>query len=332
MKTLKKRNIKGLQDFRVLIFAISLFLFSTNLPAQILQPEHFHGQVDKTVSRLLSKFHYSHLELNDSLSSEIFDRYLDRLDPNKNYFLASQIARFEKYRNQMDEIVLSGQLNPAYEIFNLFKKQVNLRLDKVPQQLKKKFDFTIAEELTFENDDETWAKNEEELDEKWRKRLKNQALNLKLAGKDKQGIEDILTKRYQNIQRRINQYDSEEVFELFMNAYSQSLDPHTNYFSPITSENFGIRMSLSFEGIGARLTTENEYTKIVEIVPGGPADLDKRLKPNDYIIGVDEHNDGKVIDVIGWKLDDVVQRIRGKKGSNVRLQILPSGDVEGGES
>lgn len=332
MKIPTKHSTRYAQFSKLLFAAIFLFSYFTTLHAQIIQPDSYHSYVDKTVSRLLSRFHYSQLELNDSLSSEIFDRYIDRLDAGKNYFLATDIARIEKYRDKMDEIILSGKMDPAYEIFNLFKKRVQIRLSKVQIYLKKGFDFTIDEMIKYDDDNEPWAENEEALDENWRKQLKNQALNLKLAGKDQKGIEEILTKRYQNIERRINQYNSEEVFELFMNAYAQSLDPHTNYFSPITSENFSIRMSLSFEGIGARLTSENEYTKIVEIVPGGPADLDKRLKANDYITGVDEHNDGNVIDVVGWKLDDVVQRIRGKKGSSVRLQIIPGGDINSSES
>lgn len=312
----------------VIGFLLSILVGSSG--AQVLQPESVHSQVDKTVSRLLSRFHYSQLELNDSLSSAILDRYIKRLDPGKNYFMASDIEHFEKYRHEMDDFIFGGNLDPAFEIFNVFKRRVNARLDNLQSDLKEKYDFTVDEELVYDQDDEPWPTDLAALDKKWHKRLKSEALNLKLAGKEQADIEDILVKRYQNIQRRINQYDSEEVFELFMNAYTQSLDPHTNYFSPITSENFGIRMSLSFEGIGARLTTENEYVRVVEIIPGGPADLDKRLKANDYIIGVDEHNDGKILDVIGWKLDDVVQRIRGHKGSAVRLQIIPGGDIASG--
>lgn len=333
MKTRSKDKLHPLQKLTGMLgLSIVLLLVSVAAQAQDIQPESYHSYVEKTVSRLLNRFHYSQLELNDSLSSEIFDRYIERLDPGKNYFLASDVQRFEKYRYILDDAIYNGDLTAAYEIFNRFKARVNSRLAKVPQILQRGFDFTLPESLRYDEEDEPWAIDETELDERWRKSLKNQALNLKLAGKDEVGIVDVLSKRYENIKRRINQYDAEEVFELYMNAYAQSLDPHTNYFSPITSENFGIRMSLSFEGIGARLTTENEYTKVVEIVPGGPADLDKRLKPNDYIIGVDEHNDGNIVDVVGWKLDDVVQRIRGKKGTKVRLQIIPGGNVASGET
>lgn len=299
--------------------------------AEKILPEPYHPEVSKAIARLLFRFHYEHYVLNDSLSSEIFDRYIDDLDHNKSYFLASDIERFEPYRYKLDDFVKSGNLDAPYEIFDVYRRRVEERVAYAIAHLQQPFDFTKDEYYQFDRGDSPWPRTPQELDELWRKRLKNEALNLKLNGKDWDGVVDVLTKRYENFRKRINQYKSEDVFQLFMNAVAASYDPHTSYFSPITSENFRIQMSLSYEGIGARLVEEYDYTKVVEIIPGGPADLSNELHPNDRIIGVGQGPDGEIVDVIGWRLDDVVQLIRGKRGTVVRLQVLPA-DAEPGEA
>ncbi len=306
------------------VLALSLLIIPLQAAEKIF-PESYHPGLSQTISKLLYQYHYEHYLLNDSLSSEIFDRYLENLDFNKFYFLASDIQRFEKYRYELDEDVRNGKLGPAYEIFNVYKQRVEERVDYALKRLQEPFDFTKDEYFQYNRKDAPWPRTREELDELWRKRLKNEALNLKLNGKDWDGIVETLTKRYKNLRKRVNQYKSEDVFQLFMNAVTESYDPHTNYFSPITSDNFRIQMSLSYEGIGARLVSEDDYTKIVEIIPGGPAYFSGELHANDRIVGVAQGEDGEFVDVIGWRLDDVVQLIRGKRGTIVRLQVLPAG-------
>ncbi|RMD97418.1 MAG: tail-specific protease, partial [Calditrichaeota bacterium] len=293
--------------------------------AERLFPEKQHPTLSRTIASLLHRYHYSHYALNDSLSSEIFDRYVKSLDHNKSYFLASDIRQFEKYRYALDDEVKQGNLQPVYDFFNLYLQRADERVDYVLRRLQQPFDFSKDEYYRFDRKDVPWAKTRAELDEIWRKRLKNEALSLKLNGKDQAGIVEVLSKRYKNFRKRLNQYNSEDVFQIFMNSVTESYDPHTNYFSPITSDNFRIQMSLSFEGIGARLTTENDYTKVVEIIPGGPADLSDELHANDKIIGVGQGRHGEIVDVIGWRIDDVVQLIRGKRGTVVRLQVIPAG-------
>ncbi len=210
----------------------------------------------------------------------------------------------------------------AYDIFNTYQKRVAERLEYVFQHIDQPFDFTIDEYLNYNRENAPWARDGAELNELWRKRLKNETLSLKLAGKESAGIVKTLRKRYKRMQKNVAQSQSEDVFQILMNAFAESFDPHTNYFSPKEFDDFRIRMSQSLEGIGARLVNENDYTKVVEIVPGGPADKSKRLHPNDKIVGVAQGYDGEMTDVVGWRIDDVVQLIRGKKNTVVRLQIL----------
>jgi carboxyl-terminal processing protease len=293
---------------------------------KVLKPEFYHPDENKLISTIFSRYHYKKIKLNDSLSSVIFDRYLKSLDFSKSYFLKSDIDKFEQYRNKLDDFFLDGQLNPAYEIFNTFRDRVSERMNYINGLLDEEFDFSINEEFEVDRSNSPWPSTKDEANEIWRKRVKNDALNLKLSGKEWKAISETLKKRYENFQRNINQYKSEDVFQVLMNSYSEVIDPHTNYLSPITSENFKINMSLSLEGIGAQLQSEDEYTKVAEIVPGGPAFKSNLLHRNDRIIGVAQGKDGEMVDVIGWRLTDVVQLIRGDKGTVVRLQILAASD------
>lgn len=315
----------------LLLALFALILAFPAAAAEKVFPEKHHNYLSRVISRILTKEHYNHVQLSDSLSSEIYDRYIEALDYNRYFFLQSDITRFEQYRNQLDDLIIAANLNPVYDIFNTFSDRVKEREDNVHRRIDQPFIFTKDEYYDIDRDNRPWANTPAELDERWRQRLKYEALSLNMAGKDEAGVKETLHNRYKNYFKRLIQYDSEDVFELFMNALAQSMDPHTNYFSPFNAEDFGIRMKLSFEGIGASLVQENDHTKVVRILPGGPADLDKRLQPNDLIIGVDENNDGNVTDVVGWKLEDVVQLIRGPKGSQVRLQIIPGGAIDRGE-
>jgi carboxyl-terminal processing protease len=287
-----------------------------------VEPQSYMPEEDQLINTILSRYHYRKFKLNDSLSSVIFDRFLKSLDNSKNFFYESDIKDLENYRNKLDDDIQDGDLNPSYKIFNTFKKRVIERTDYVDTLLKKEFDFTKDEKLLIDRSDVPWIKTRQEMDDLWRKKIKNDALNLKLAGKKWDSIQETLKKRYENFRRAINQYTSEDVFQLFMNSYSESIDPHTNYLSPSTSENFKIDMSRSLEGIGAQLQQEDDYTKVNEVIPGGPAYRSGLLKRNDKIIGVAQGDDGEIVDIIGWRVSDVVKLIRGPKGTTVRLQII----------
>jgi len=290
-----------------------------------LNARPIHSSVEKAVGNLLSVNHYKKRKVDNTLSSEMFESYLDLLDNGKFYFLQSDIDEFEQqYRFQFDDAVKSGDLSGAFFIFNRFQKRLRSRHGFIEELLEKDFDFTVDEYFNVEREDASWAETESQLQEIWRKRVKNEVLGLRLAGKEAEDIAETLRKRYNNILKRIDQTDSEDVFNLYLNAFAESFDPHTSYMSPQMSDDFKIRISKSLEGIGATLQIEDEFTKVVEIVPGGPADKSGLLHPNDRIIGVGQGDNEEIVDVIGWRISDVVQLIRGPKDSKVRLQILPA--------
>jgi len=287
-----------------------------------LYPEPQHKKVSQLITHIVKRNHYKEVPLDDSLSSEVYDYYLNRLDPNRMFFLYSDITAFEEHRYKFDDYFTAGDLSPAFKIFNVYQDRFSAWLAYVFQRLNQEFDFTSDEYLEINREEAPWAQNQMELQDLWRKRIKNDALNLKLAGKEWEGIQTTLRKRYKNIRRRMSQYHSEDVFQVVINSLTESIDPYTTYFSPKSFDDFKIHMSRSFEGIGARLSTQNEYTVVTEIIPGGPADKSKVLSINDKIIGVAQGDEGEIVDVIGWRLDDVVQLIRGKKSTLVRLQII----------
>ncbi len=284
----------------------------------------------ETMVELIEKLeekHYAKLEYEDSLSSQHLDNYLETLDGSKMFFLAPDIAEFEKYRTVMDDQLPRGRLDAGFEIFNRFHQRLSERLESVVDRLPEavaSMDFTREESYRLDTDELAWAATQEELDERWRKHLKNQVLSLRLAEKDPEEIVPTLTRRYQNQLNRVRQYNSQDVFQIYANALTELYDPHTNYFSPRRSENFNINMSLSLEGIGAVLQLEDDYTKVARLVPKGPADKQGELHPSDRIVGVGQGEDGEIVDVIGWRLDEVVELIRGPKGSIVRLEVIPA--------
>lgn len=324
-----------MKKFFLLIITVILFSncknnTNENLLAQnhnidsnkVIEPLEFHPEVNKMVTRILTRYHYKKINLDDSLSSVIFDNYINTLDYNKIYFLKSDIEEFENYRYEFDDNLYLGKLLPAYNIFNRYKSRMGERVKYILNRLEKEFDFTGNETYVIDRKDEKWFETEDELNEIWRKKLKNEALSLKLAGKDWNNIQETLSKRYKNFHKAILQYKSEDVFQLYLNSFTDAIDPHSNYLSPVTVENFNIRMKLSLEGIGAQLMTDNEYTKVVKIIPGGPAHKANNLFENDRIVGVGQGLEEEIVDVIGWRIDDVVQLIRGNKGTTVRLEVL----------
>lgn len=291
---------------------------------EVLRPLPEHENSLFAMLNLLNQYHYRKLPVNDSISSVIFENYLSSLDPNKVYFLKSEIDYFSKYQFQLDNDLQTGNLDFAYQLFGLYREKSLKRLQNIKEALQEEFDFSKEEIYETDTDKIEWATNYDQLNDRWRMLLKNQALNLKLSGKDWDGIIDLLSKRYARVAKAIYQYKSEDVFQLYMNSFTRAFDPHTSYFSPIAKENFQIEMSLSLEGIGARLTQQLNYTLVASIVPGGPAFKSKKLKEDDRIVGVAQGKEGNFEDVIGWRLDDVVQKIRGPKGSIVKLLVLAS--------
>ncbi len=310
-------------------------LLNNDAAEKPLAPLPVHNTTTRNIVDALSKRHYVETNLDDELSTRIFDSYLTDLDPSKSYFLASDIATFEINRFEMDNALRQGDLKPAFAIFNVYHERVMLRFQEVITMLDAgvdQFDFTLDEALEIEREDAPWAKDMEELDDLWRRRVKNAVLNLKLAGKEPEKIQELLLKRYHNRLLRTRQTNSEDVYQLYMNSFTKTYDPHTQYFSPRTSENFNINMSLSLEGIGAVLQLEDEYTKVVSLVPAGPAAKSKQIQPDDKIIAVGQNESGEMVDVIGWRLDEVVQLIRGKKDTIVRLEVIPAAAKDGSES
>jgi len=290
-----------------------------------LDPQPEHRRATRLVTHFIANYHYKKAALDDALSQIIFDNYLKALDPTKSYLLQGDIDEFGAFATELDDDLRNSDLQTVFDLFVRFRERVEGRMPKAISLLEKPFDFTVNENFEFDRKDAQWAPNEAELDDLWRKRVKNDVLSLKLSGRKDAAIRETLRKRYEGILRQTAQYNSEDVFQTFINAYTTAIDPHTSYFSPRTSENFKIRMSLSLEGIGAVLQSDNEYTVVREIVKGGPADLSKKLHEGDRIVGIAQGADGESVDVVGWRLDEVVDLIRGPKDSVVMLQVLSKG-------
>ena len=300
---------------------------SANLNEGPLAPTPEHTSTTRSIVYELVAKHYVTKSINDVLSSKIFDAYLQNMDPGKSYLLQSDIDDFEIYRYELDDALRKGNLAPAYEMWNRYQDRWIARLKKVIDVLEEgidDYDFTKDEEFLLDRSDSPWATSDEQLDELWKKRIKLSVLNLRLADKEHDKIQETLLKRYQNQLRMTSQTRREDVYQLYINSFTETYDPHTQYFSPRNTENFNINMSLSLEGIGAVLRQDVEFTKVVNLVAAGPADKSGLLKPNDKIIGVGQGTEGEIVDVIGWRLTDVVQLIRGKKNTIVRLDIIPA--------
>ncbi|VVO87028.1 Tail-specific protease [Pseudomonas fluorescens] len=294
-----------------------------------LQPDRDEVIASLNVVELLKRHHYSKPPLDDARSVIIYDSYLKLLDPSRSYFMASDIAEFDKWKTQFDDFLKSGDLNAGFTIYKRYLDRVKARLDFAIAELNKgvdKIDFTTRETLLIDRKDAPWLKSTAELDDLWRKRVKDEVLRQKIAGKDSKQIQETLTKRYKNQLARLDQTRAEDIFQAYINTFAMSYDPHTNYLSPDNAENFDINMSLSLEGIGAVLQSDNDQVKVVRLVPAGPADKTKQVAPADKIIGVAQGNK-EMVDVVGWRLDEVVKLIRGPKGTVVRLEVIPASNA-----
>lgn len=289
-----------------------------------LAPEAQHATASKRVTSRFTRSHYKHFTLNDQFSKAIFDRYIGMLDYNRNVFTQSDIDQLDKLALGIDDQLKSGENQIAFDAYNLSMKRRYERFQYALSLLDKEMTFDTDETIELDRSESAWPKDTAELNELWRKRVKYDALNLKMTGKDWDEIKDVLGKRYNNALKRLSQTHNEDAFQLYMNAFAREVDPHTSYLSPRSADQFQTEMNLSLEGIGAVLQMTDDYTVIRSLVAGGPASNSKQLAEGDRIIGVGQDGE-EVVDVIGWRLDDVVQLIKGPKGTKVNLQILPEG-------
>jgi carboxyl-terminal processing protease len=290
-----------------------------------LQPDVQQSVVCKYVASLITDYNYKKVPLNDSISAVVFNRYIKSLDDNHNYLLASDIKDFEKFKTQLDDDLKDGNLSNVFYMFNVYQKRYNDRIKYSLTQLDKNFDYSTSEKFTYDRDSLPYAANETEMNEIWTKRVKYDLLNLKLAGTDVAKNRETLKKRYENLLSQSNKLNNQDVFQIFMDAFTNAIDPHTNYFNPANAANFNIEMSRTLEGIGATLLSENEFVTIKTIVAGGPADKSHQVNPEDRIVAVAQGKAGEFQNVVGWRTENAIALIRGAKGTVVRLQLLSKG-------
>jgi carboxyl-terminal processing protease len=310
----------------LIIWLVGVGFLTLGAQSSALAPTAAQSDTLKEIIDVIEDRHYASRRYDDGLSAQHFTAYLDALDPQRMFFEADDIAAFSQWQLTLDNAGRAGDLEPAFTIFNNFHDELKDRLTEILETLPQtlgSFDYEVEEYLEIDRSAMPWAKNEIELDERWRKRLKNQALSLLLAEKAPAEIPETLERRYQNQLKRLAQYNAQDVFQIYANTLAEQYDPHTNYFSPRRAENFDINMSLSFEGIGAILQIDDEYAKVTRLVPAGPADKQGGLRPSDLIMGVGQGETGPIEDVIGWRLDEIVDLIRGPRDTTVRLEVIP---------
>ncbi len=314
------------------IIISSLFLglqLSARTIETSLKPEPYQKETSRWLVRLLEQLHYKPVKLDDEFSKKILDNYIEILDPNKVYFYADDVKQFQEHQYELDDAIKSGNVELAFQIFKLYVQRVKERTDYSLELLNKPFDFSKDENYIWDREDLPRVTSKQEMDNLWRKRVKNDYLNLKLASKEESKIKEILSKRYKRIYKRVSESNNEDIFQFFINSYVNLIEPHTSYLAPRTSENFKINMSLSLQGIGALLGFEDDHVTIKKIIKGGPAEKQGELKNGDKIVAVGQGDSGSFVDVVGWRTDDVVEKIRGKKGTVVRLSVISEDDLIG---
>ncbi|MCH8499523.1 MAG: carboxy terminal-processing peptidase [Marinobacter sp.] len=310
----------------LLVVPVALHAAAEPVTYQPVAPTIDQARANILIARQLQFTHFRNQKIDASLSEQVFDAYLDSLDSQRVYLTQQDVDRFNQWRTRLDAALKTGQLQPGFEMFNTVQQRIIERLDFALALLNDgldQFDFDSNETLELDRSKSPWEADQDALDTLWRKRIKNAVLGLRLNGRSDEEILDTLTRRYDSQRKRASQMRSEDAFQAYMNAFAGTWDPHTAYFSPRTSENFNINMSLSLEGIGAVLQSDNDYTKVVRLVPGGPASKQGQLQPADRIVGVGQQ-DKDIINVVGWRLDEVVDLIRGPRGSTVTLEVIPA--------
>ena len=319
--TVRRISVKPL-----IIWLVGVGLLTVGSQGHALDPASAQSDTLKEIIEVIEDRHYASRRYDDGLSAQHFTAYLDALDPQRMFFDADDIDLFSQWRLALDNAGRAGDLAPAFTMFNKYHDELKDRLtgilNTLPETIES-FDFEVEEYLDIDRSAMSWAQDDAELDERWRKRIKNQALSLLLAEKAPEEIPETLERRYQSQLKRLGQYNAQDVFQIYANTLAEQYDPHTNYFSPRRAENFDINMSLSFEGIGAILQIDDEYAKVTRLVPAGPADKQGGLRPSDLIMGVGQGEAGPIEDVIGWRLDEIVDLIRGPRDTTVRLEVIP---------
>lgn len=322
IKTMLKRIFLGLFIAATIACTAAPRLVDIDVPgSNNLKPDARQQKVAKEIAGLVTSLNYKKISLNDSLSGVIFDNYIKDMDGNKSYFLAADIKEFEKYRTTFDDDLKNGDLSAAFFMFNTYQKRYNERLNYSLKLLNQKFDFNKNDAYVYDREKLAWFKNEDESNKSWERKVKYDYLNLKLTAQKDSAIKASLKKRYENLLSQSNKINNQDAFQVFMSAFTNSVDPHTGYFNPANAANFNIDMARSLEGIGATLSSENDFVTIKSVVTGGPADKSNQLKIDDKIIGVGQGSED-FVDVVGWRLDNAIALIRGKKGTTVRLKIL----------
>ncbi len=304
---------------------------TTSVSENEIIPTIDHLRTTSIITRFLSNYHYKPTLLNDELSVKVLESLIDSLDPMRLYFTTEDLDVIYQQKLLFDNYLRSANLEPFFEIFKEYRKRLIERTNYAVHLIESNLDFNTDEYVELDRKKVKRAADRDDLNEFWRKRVKNEYLSIKLSGKKSHDeVTATLIRRYQGLQRRTKQLNADDVYQIAINSYTSEVDPHTTYFTPRSTENFKISMSLSLEGIGAVLQNKDEHTVIRKIVPGGPADLSGKLFPDDRIVSIGQNRKGKLVDVVGWRLDDVVDLIRGPKGSTVILEILAKKENLGG--
>ncbi|MBU0755872.1 MAG: carboxy terminal-processing peptidase, partial [Planctomycetes bacterium] len=325
---------------RTFVLCIAFFLGSSSafaIPADApdFNPTALQSETLEQVLTRLNRSHYRRLLLDDALSEGLYERFLERLDPSRIYLLEEDLKEFEPYRLKLDDALLQSDLTPAFNIFKRFQERRIDRMTFLVECIEKRFDalrFDGEEELVLSREETPWFTDRKAWDDLWYQQFKNDVLNLRLTGKTMEEIQELLERRYQGRLRRIQQINKDDVFRIYMDVFTESYDPHTSYFPPRIAENFDISMKLSYEGIGALLGLEGEYIKIARLIPAGPAEKEGTLQAGDRIVGVAQGEEDETVDVIGWRVDEAVDLIRGPKDTVVRLTILPANQPDSGST
>ena len=292
-----------------------------NVP-KVLELNAEDEYLTRLVTAISERAHYAQSSVNNESSIKILNEYIDRLDQNKMYFSQSDIIYFQRYKYKLDDALRDGQLRPIFDMFSTYRLRVQQRLDHAIKIISEINDFESDDEYHFRNTKDKWKYDEIIINKEWQKKTTNDLLSLVIAGQDLETAKETLRKRYLRYIKRINEYNEQDVLNIFLNAYMKNLDPHSSYLNPSEAEEYEIQTSLSYQGIGARLQTNDDFVQIIDLIPGGPAFKDGTIKPLDKIIGV--YDDDQIIDVIGWDVNEVVKLIRGPKGTVVTLKMLPS--------
>ncbi|MDA0589542.1 MAG: carboxy terminal-processing peptidase [Planctomycetota bacterium] len=310
-----------------LVLGVFLLVATTIFAQQLAKPTEEAAHTARVICTMVGKYHINHSEVDDSISPKLFDRFIDLLDPQKLYFLAADIEEFKAQRMQLDDQLKKGDVNFAYDVFSRYTDRVRERVEHAQRLVDLPHDFTVEEEMVTESKGLAWSKSTDELNERWRKRVKFEVLTFRLDDKEMEEARDRLHKRYRSILRSIEETESSEILEMYLSSLTHCFDPHSSYMSPETLEEFRIQMKLSLDGIGAALRSEDGYTFVASVVKGGAADKDGRLEVGDKIIGVGQET-GDFEDIVEMKLSKVVRLIRGTRGSKVRLQCVKEDSSE----